>query len=841
MSDISSVTRLRRLGRKLFSYGFLAVFSVAASAVTVNFTAPGTQTWVVPTGVSSITVVATGAGGGGGYGIGHGGNGGKVTATLPVTAGHTLNMYVGGGGGGGPSTGGGGGGGSTNIDAGTANQIIAGGGGGGGDFATGGDGNGSNGGNGNGSTTGGIGGSGGVGGAPGFSTCCTHSTQSGGNGNGGPGGNGGHGGGAAGQGSGTGFGGAGDPGNAWVGGGGGGYGGGGPGGTGASDGAGGGGGSVGPAGYVLSVGSNGGLSRTNGGDGSITITYAAAAALSPATQSLTGSVGTAVTPTTALGASNFTGAVSYSVSPTLPAGLSLNATTGVISGTPSAGRATAPYTITGTGATSGSATATVTLTITLVQAGLTVIATPSTLRANQSSTLSTTGGSGTGAVSYAVTSGNCSVAGTGLTAGATAGSCQITANKAADAQYAASSATLTITVNASLAQAIDASVKGTVAAQATAASRFSEIQIRNVTDHLSQLGNGLRLRSDRFAVRVDSPMMRALTPLANIRLAAAPGNELLPQKTMSDAAAGPMLPIMKVSNKDLSEASTERGKDLESGDDQPYALWAAGLVSRGHMDFDSSTNRFLTDGVTLGIDYQLGRDAIIGVALGYGNDRTTVDGQGTRVKGEQLALTAYGVYEPVKGWLVDALLGYGSLSFDNDRYSALSNSVFTARRNGHSLYGALGLSAPFNVEGFNIKPYLRLNLTETSLDAYDEGGDINALAYERSKIRNNATIVGISASRDFSLNDGGKLTPHVKFEVRHNGNRSVNQSISFANAAAETVGLRIDTAAKDVQSVGLGVRYTFKQQTEVGLVWQSYWGSDAYRASSYGLQASIPF
>lgn len=71
-------------------------------------------------------------------------------------------------------------------------------------------------------------------------------------------------------------------------------------------------------------------------------------------------VGTAIS---ALTPANSGGAaVSYSVSPSLPAGLSLNTGTGVISGTPSAVTATATYTITATNA-GGSGSTTVTLTV----------------------------------------------------------------------------------------------------------------------------------------------------------------------------------------------------------------------------------------------------------------------------------------------------------------------------------------------------------------------------------------------------------------------------------------------------------------------------------------------
>jgi hypothetical protein len=266
---------------------------------TVSVTTPGTITWMVPNGLTSISIVTTGGGGGGGgltgpIPVSAGGAGAVVTSTLSVTPGQVLNLVVGGGGGAGgngvPSGGGyydgggGGGGGSSNVSAGGNPQIIAGGGGGGGgagsNGATGGDAGGQGGAGGNGGAGifggGGGGGSGGIGGAAGAGNYGLGPGVSGSNGNGGPGGTGGGNsfspdyipGGSFGSGVGAGAG-ATNQGPFVTGAGGGGYGGGG---TGGPDAGGGAGGSMGPAGTTYAAAGNGGGVGTNGGDGSIVIT-----------------------------------------------------------------------------------------------------------------------------------------------------------------------------------------------------------------------------------------------------------------------------------------------------------------------------------------------------------------------------------------------------------------------------------------------------------------------------------------------------------------------------------------------------------------------------------------
>jgi hypothetical protein len=101
------------------------------------------QSFVVPTGVTSLRVDVVGAQGvGPGAGFSPGGSGGRVQATLPVTPGETLTIMVGGtralpsdgsggfNGGGDGGNGGWGGGGASDIRRGATWLIIAGGGGG---------------------------------------------------------------------------------------------------------------------------------------------------------------------------------------------------------------------------------------------------------------------------------------------------------------------------------------------------------------------------------------------------------------------------------------------------------------------------------------------------------------------------------------------------------------------------------------------------------------------------------------------------------------------------------------------------------------------------------------
>ena len=112
--------------------------SVPTGSQTFNFTgSPDPETFTVPAGVVSITILATGASGGFGNNGGAGGLGGQVTATVPVTPGALFTVRVGGQGisvvggfnGGGNSSGlGGGGGGASSVHDGGTPLVVVGGG-----------------------------------------------------------------------------------------------------------------------------------------------------------------------------------------------------------------------------------------------------------------------------------------------------------------------------------------------------------------------------------------------------------------------------------------------------------------------------------------------------------------------------------------------------------------------------------------------------------------------------------------------------------------------------------------------------------------------------------------
>jgi len=101
----------------------------------------------------------------------------------------------------------------------------------------------------------------------------------------------------------------------------------------------------------------------------ITVLDPAAPAISGGTPTLTARQNTPITPTTGFTPTNLTSPVVYTISSPLPSGLSIDSTTGVITGTPSTTLATTVFTVTATDASTPARTATATISIIVAAAG----------------------------------------------------------------------------------------------------------------------------------------------------------------------------------------------------------------------------------------------------------------------------------------------------------------------------------------------------------------------------------------------------------------------------------------------------------------------------------------
>jgi outer membrane autotransporter protein len=397
--------------------------------------------------------------------------------------------------------------------------------------------------------------------------------------------------------------------------------------------------------------------------------------------------------------------------------------------------------------------------------------------------------------------------------------------------------------------AVNGSITGTLHAQASTAQRFADTQIKNVTDHIQGLRSNFNVKNNQIALNINSP---ALDPFKQVMqgLGSAftqPSVKVAQNNVLADGslsktdtsaryiklAQSDALPSdISVTNANSQEASLN---DRLFGD-KKIGLWASGTFNYGSI----GNNDFRTSGATVGIDYQLNPHVIVGAAVGYGFDNTDIDTLGTNVKSHQTTGSMYGIYQTESDWFVDALAGYGNLKLKNNRYSSTADSVFSANRNGETVFGSVSVAKLIKLNRVQFQPYARLTQMSSTLDAYNEGSNANALAYDQATILSRALSAGFTASYDIAL-ETGKLTPSAKFELRHNSRGSLNQGISYADTPAESMVYSLTPAPDDVQSLGFGLAYQTKKGITSDVSWLGSTGSNSYHSNAIKLNVRLLF
>ncbi|MRR18415.1 MAG: autotransporter outer membrane beta-barrel domain-containing protein [Deltaproteobacteria bacterium] len=277
----------------------------------------------------------------------------------------------------------------------------------------------------------------------------------------------------------------------------------------------------------------------------------------------------------------------------------------------------------------------------------------------------------------------------------------------------------------------------------------------------------------------------------------------------------------------------------------PVAVWVSGVLDYGSMDVKGGigTNNFSTGGMTIGLDVQVLESLLIGAAIGYGLDRTTIDDYGTNTKSDQTTGSLYASYRPTANWFIDGVAGYGKMAFDNERWSTLDNTLLTGDRDGSVFFFGLCVRRPVAIQKFTLNPYVRGDYTTVKLDAYTETGSAqSALAYENITQHSQSLAAGTQVLYTIDLNYG-KLIPFLKLQYTHYFSSDVGQNMRYADpgAGAGYYALVVNGISDNVGSGGIGLTFTSRKGISVDLGYTGSIGSDDYRSNAFFAEMRLQF
>jgi outer membrane lipase/esterase len=218
---------------------------------------------------------------------------------------------------------------------------------------------------------------------------------------------------------------------------------------------------------------------------------------------------------------------------------------------------------------------------------------------------------------------------------------------------------------------------------------------------------------------------------------------------------------------------------VSTGAASPLSIYTLGTFGAGHRsDLPNMVgfNYESTSG-TIGIEYRVNRNLIVGVAGNYTTaDATLTNSASVDVKAVQAA--AYLSYA-TKAWFIDALVGYGRHDLDMARPD--SGQLLRSSPDGNVLAAAVRGAYLFDLGGVRVGPIAGLTFVRSHLEGYTEAGTSQlALAVASQTVDTATASAGVRILAPFVA--GGKaVVPYLNVTLEHEvGERARTLSASFA-------------------------------------------------------------
>lgn len=193
-------------------------------------------------------------------------------------------------------------------------------------------------------------------------------------------------------------------------------------------------------------------------------------------------------------------------------------------------------------------------------------------------------------------------------------------------------------------------------------------------------------------------------------------------------------------------------------------MWSAGVINIGHNK-ESDIN-FTTSGISFGADQRFSDKVVLGIGVGFGHERQTVGGSGSRSVANDYSLSVYGTYQPLPAVFIDGVIGFGRMDIDMRRHVPEVGADALASRTGQQWFASLSGAYEFQNESFILSPYGRVDFASTQLDAVKEtGAGPHNLMYFSQRVPTTKVALGLRGESTVVL-DTYTMRPYFRLEYQ---------------------------------------------------------------------------
>jgi len=265
------------------------------------------------------------------------------------------------------------------------------------------------------------------------------------------------------------------------------------------------------------------------------------------------------------------------------------------------------------------------------------------------------------------------------------------------------------------------------------------------------------------------------------------------------------------------------------------------LVAWGNQDATANqvSYRYLNTGFTLGMDYRLRDNLLVGLGTGYYRTSTHVGGTGGDIDVNSVPVTAYAAWQP-GGYYLNGALGYAYHDYDLVRNITFGGIARTARASthGNQIHAAVETGYDLKIGRVIVSPKASLNYISLETRSFTErnAGALN-LAVAKQSAESLQTGLGGRLAGQGQVGQV-TLTPQVYAVWQHEfSNRSRGISASLAPGGAPFT-FQTDAPSRDFAVLGadLAARFSKKLTARVGYNAEVGRGGTVYQGVTAGLR-----
>jgi uncharacterized protein YhjY with autotransporter beta-barrel domain len=237
----------------------------------------------------------------------------------------------------------------------------------------------------------------------------------------------------------------------------------------------------------------------------------------------------------------------------------------------------------------------------------------------------------------------------------------------------------------------------------------------------------------------------------------------------------------------------------------PWNFYVQGnvVLAQGFSQLDVSHFDSNTESVTLGTDYRVTQNFLIGLVAGYGHTDVTLDNNGSSATVDSYSPGFYASYAD-KGWYANLTGNYLHNAYTQSRVIGFLGQTANSAPEGNEGVANLDGGYDFHHGALTFGPLAGIQYTHLTVDGYSESGSVADLSVNDQDADSLRSRLGGRISSTYS-HCGMNFTPHLDASWQH---EFLDQSRGIASAFNNGFGsfnVRTTNPSRDSALVDLGL------------------------------------